>query len=162
MKRELQEKLYEEYPKIFEQKDLSMAKTAMCWGISCGDGWYDILDVLCREIQILIDYPVEEIARCKKQLAENEDLPEYTRDYLKERISELEKNIIDQVQATQVKEKFGQLRFYVNGGNDRISASISFAESMSLKVCEICGNSGKPTGDYWVKTLCSSCSSKED
>ena len=162
MKRELEEKLYEKYPKIFKQKDLSMRETAMCWGISCGDGWYDLLDVLCQEIQSVIDYPIVEIARCKKQLAENENLTEDTIDYLKEKIVELEKSIIDQVQATQVKEKFGQLRFYIDGGDDRVEASISFAESMSLKVCEVCGNSGKPAGNYWVKILCSSCSSEED
>lgn len=30
---ELQEKLFEKYPKIFRQKDLSMNETCMCWGI---------------------------------------------------------------------------------------------------------------------------------
>jgi hypothetical protein len=46
MKAELQQKLYEKYPKIFVQKDLPMSQTAMCWGIDCGDGWFWLLDNL--------------------------------------------------------------------------------------------------------------------
>ena len=33
MKKELQDKLYNDFPKIFKQKDLSMKETCMCWGI---------------------------------------------------------------------------------------------------------------------------------
>jgi len=51
MKKELQDKLFETYPNIFRQKDLDKTQTAMCWGISCGDGWYTILDELCANIQ---------------------------------------------------------------------------------------------------------------
>lgn len=162
MKRELEEELYKKYPKIFAQKEMPMTETAMCWGIACGDGWYDILDILCEEIQSIIDYPTSEIDRCRKQLSEDDTLPESTRDYLKERIAGLEERIIDQVQATQVKEKFGQLRFYVDGCDDRTQASISFAESMSLRVCEVCGNRGELLGRYWVRTLCDSCSRNKD
>lgn len=24
----------------------------MCWGIGCGDGWFNLLDVVCEQIQI--------------------------------------------------------------------------------------------------------------
>ncbi len=51
MKQELQNQLFENYPKIFRQKDLSPQETAMCWGISCGDGWFDIVNVLCLNIR---------------------------------------------------------------------------------------------------------------
>ena len=51
MNKNLQEKLYQKYPKIFRQKDLPMTQTAMCWGIACGDGWYDLIDELCSQIQ---------------------------------------------------------------------------------------------------------------
>ena len=55
MKAELQEKLFAAYPNIFAQKDLDMTKTAMCWGVSCGDGWYDLIDELCGNIQNHVD-----------------------------------------------------------------------------------------------------------
>ncbi len=51
MNQKLQNLLYEKYPKIFVQKDLPMQETAMCWGIACGDGWYDLIDTLCQQIQ---------------------------------------------------------------------------------------------------------------
>ena len=41
MKKELEDKLFEKNPKIFRQKELSSQETAMCWGITCGDGWFD-------------------------------------------------------------------------------------------------------------------------
>ena len=47
---ELQNSLYERYPKIFRQKDMSIQETCMCWGICTGDGWYDIINMLCNAI----------------------------------------------------------------------------------------------------------------
>ena len=55
MKAELQQKLYENYPEIFKQKDLDMTQTAMCWGIDCGDGWYTLIDELCGNIKNHVD-----------------------------------------------------------------------------------------------------------
>ena len=55
MNKELQEKLYNKYPKIFVQKDWNMAKTCMCFGIETGDGWYWLIDSLCNSIQCYID-----------------------------------------------------------------------------------------------------------
>jgi hypothetical protein len=51
MRQELQQKLYDKYPKIFRQKDLDMKSTCMCWGIEVGDGWYQLIDSLCSTIQ---------------------------------------------------------------------------------------------------------------
>lgn len=51
MKAQLQQQLFDKYPKIFRQKDLSMQETAMCWGFACGDGWYTLIDELCSAIQ---------------------------------------------------------------------------------------------------------------
>lgn len=28
-----------------------MHATAMCWGFDCGDGWYQIIDDLCKQMQ---------------------------------------------------------------------------------------------------------------
>lgn len=40
----LQNKLYEKYPQFFQQKDWPPIKTCMCWGITCGEGWYKLID----------------------------------------------------------------------------------------------------------------------
>jgi hypothetical protein len=55
MKEELQNILFEKYPKLFIQKDLDMQQTCMCWGIETGDGWFSLIDTLCETIQNYID-----------------------------------------------------------------------------------------------------------
>ena len=67
-----------------------------------------------------------------------------------------------QTEASQVKEKFGALRFYVNGADDYIYGMISLAETMSYSTCESCG----ATTDIihtkgWIQTLCKSCSTEK-
>jgi hypothetical protein len=56
--------------------------------------------------------------------------------------------------ASQVKEKFGGLRFYVQAATDKHYNYISFAESMSYRTCEDCGAPGKTYTDGWHMTLC--------
>ena len=51
MNKENTDYMFEKYPSLFKGKDLPMTQTAMCWGIECGSGWYDILDELCEKIQ---------------------------------------------------------------------------------------------------------------
>ena len=126
---ELQNKLFEKYPKIFKQKDLPMNQTAMCWGIDTGDGWYNIIDTLCYQIQWHIEH----------NLNKDED-PE-----------------VVNVEAVQVKEKYGGLRFYYNGGNDFISGLVYMAEGMSSKTCEECAAPGTQNEVGWIHTLCTPC-----
>lgn len=55
MKKELDELLCSKYPKMFVNRHKSMQETCMCWGFSCGDGWFDLIDQLCGNIQSYID-----------------------------------------------------------------------------------------------------------
>jgi hypothetical protein len=58
-------------------------------------------------------------------------------------------------QTCQVKEKFGGLRFYINGGSDDIFKRITKAENDSYEICEITGKLGKLRTDLgWYVTLC--------
>lgn len=59
-----------------------------------------------------------------------------------------------QVVAQQVKEKFGGLRFYTWGGDQTTRAFQQFAEAMSIRTCEVCGNPGERRGGGWIQTLC--------
>jgi len=59
--------------------------------------------------------------------------------------------------ASQVKEKFGGLRFYVGSATEEIFDLIIKAENKSYKTCEVCGEPGKTRGKAWVKTLCEDC-----
>lgn len=63
------------------------------------------------------------------------------------------------IQFSQVKEKFGGLRLYLDtydegGVADKI---IHKAEKESYKTCENCGKPGKPNKSGWISTLCTSC-----
>lgn len=70
---------------------------------------------------------------------------------------------------SQVKEKFGGLRYYASAGDVDAETSKQFydlireAEATSYDICECCGQPGRLTrrgGRGWYKTLCSACSGK--
>lgn len=50
MRNELEKKLYDKYPHLFEQRHLNGYQTRMCDGCAHGDGWYNILDKMCIEL----------------------------------------------------------------------------------------------------------------
>jgi hypothetical protein len=66
------------------------------------------------------------------------------------------------IKASQVKEKFGTLRFYINGGDEKADEIISAAEDRSAVTCEGCGEPGKLRGKYWLYTACDAHARKED
>jgi hypothetical protein len=127
--------LCEKYPKIFKSSEFNKEPIDM-WGLECDDGWFDLIDTLCGKIQSHIDWR-------SKTVQDAEQLDDL------------------QVVAQQIKEKFGGLRFYVTGGDDTTDAFISFAETMSVKICETCGQPGKQQGDRgWIHTACDPCFQK--
>jgi hypothetical protein len=93
-------------------------------GFAIGPGWWPIIESLCSNIQHYINW--------------------------KNRESE----VVPQVVVGQIKEKFGGLRFYYDGGDDRIHGMVSMAESWADRSCEECGNPGKSRRGSWIKTLC--------
>lgn len=57
--------------------------------------------------------------------------------------------------ASQVKEKWGGLRFYIHGAPDWVHDEIDKAEDASFFTCEICGEPGVLRTDRtWIRTLC--------
>lgn len=52
----LDQKLITKYPKIFADRYGDLRTTAMCWGFSCDDGWYWLIDELCSLLQWDIDH----------------------------------------------------------------------------------------------------------
>lgn len=112
--------LCQKHPRIFVQRHGPMDDTAMCWGFDCGDGWFTLLDVLCRELQ-----------------------------------GQTDKHGAPQLEAVQVKEKFGALRFYVTTSNEVQQALVRMTEFLSMRTCEECGAPGQlSTNDGWYATRC--------
>ena len=156
MKQELDEALCAKYPLIFKDRNADMRTTAMCWGFSCGDGWYNILDTLCglltsdyRQAKdrygYLAEVGVGGILYGTKTVTQ-EDI-----DVAKQKMEEEAAKV---PVAVQVKEKFGGLRFYVQASTDKHYHYISFAESMSYRTCEVCGSPGERYTDGWHQVLC--------
>jgi len=159
MKKELQNKLYEKYPKLFAQKDWPPSETLMCFGLTCGDGWYDIIDNLCK----LIAEEVEDNPRriqSARDFLEKTDISPNQREHWEKLLNLLEINKVGDVQVVQVKEKYGKLAFYLNNYNEKIRGYIQFAGLMSGCICETCGLHGKQTKSGWIKTMCSKCESE--
>lgn len=56
MKKELDYKLCEKYPKIFAKRNGDKRETRMYGGFTCGDGWYGLIDQLCGNLQWNTDH----------------------------------------------------------------------------------------------------------
>jgi hypothetical protein len=70
---------------------------------------------------------------------------------------------ITQVVATQVKEKYGSLRFYYDGGDEKIDGMVWLAEHQSWNTCENCGSTKNIIHtEGWIQTLCKSCHTPEE
>jgi hypothetical protein len=134
MDQELQNQLFEKYPDFFSNKDKSPMESCMSMGIECGNGWYDLINSICQIVESL-----------NKNIKDRNRL-----------IAGNNETIID-FKFDQIKEKFGGLRTYYSGGNDYIRGLVTMAETMSYKICEVCGNKGKPNKSGWISTLCDGC-----
>lgn len=77
---------------------------------------------------------------------------------IQKHISKWPKEHYEAFRVCQVKEKFGTLRFYVDGADDTINRYISAAERKSARTCEQCGKPGKLQGAGWVVCICRRCS----
>ena len=61
-------------------------------------------------------------------------------------------------QLCQAKEKYGGLRFYINGASDEIHDLIEKFEDASFEICEECGSrDGVTQTDGWIYTYCKKC-----
>ena len=113
----------------------------MCWGCDVGDGWFSLLDALCTVIQDHLDW---ENCEGKYEAARKHRPPEADGGWQR----------VHQLEAVQVKEKLGGLRFYADGGDDFTRGAIALAEALSFRTCETCGAPGRPQQGGWIRTLC--------
>ena len=134
-----------------------MKETAMCWGFECGDGWYNLIDTLC----VLLTSDYRSAQSRYNSIKDKVDQPQWegskkivTQEMIDDAKAKLDEETAKVPVASQVKEKFGGLRFYVNGATDKHWNYINFAESMSYTICEECGAPGKTYTDGWHMTLC--------
>lgn len=117
---------FEKYDKFAKQMEERFPKmfAEPYGGFACGEGWWPILEKLCSNIQSHIDW--------KNKQAE----------------------VVTQVTVAQIKEKFGGLRFYYDGGDDHIKGMVRMAEAWADATCEDCGAPATKQTSGWIKNVC--------
>lgn len=158
MKEELDKKLCDDFPIIYKDRHANMQTTCMCWGFSCGPGWFDLIYTLSSIINNVVEN------------SKSNAIYKYKKDHSIEYDKDLSEDVLKSLKldekmavASQVKEKYGGLRFYhgscglTDEENATIDGAVSMAESMSHLICEECGNPGKTNSFGWLQTLCGSC-----
>lgn len=161
MNRRYDRYLVQKYEPLYRDRFSPMTHTAMCWGFSVGDGWFNIINrlsaLLCSEwLNAKADYDyMKEREGC---LMFDGKPSEFNTIITAERIQSAKTAMNEAVESvpvvTQVKEKYGTLRFYTSASTNEQRAYINFAESMSAVTCEVCGNKGKRSDYGWVETRC--------
>jgi hypothetical protein len=96
-------------------------------GFAIGKGWWPIIEALCANIQSHADW------------------------WNKNRET---RPVVEQVVVAQIKEKFGGLRFYYDGGDDKIQGMVRMAEAWADAVCEDCGAPATKKTTGWIRNVC--------
>ncbi len=181
MNEELDKKLVKAFPLLYGDRNAPMQSTLMCWGFP-RDGWFDIIWDLSSKLEPLI----------QKFIDDNPNMSCYGCGCAKERHygwksrnpgkclaihvnpeskEEPPNNYFacfcdgyrsSHPKASQVKEKYGGLRFYMTCGTDEIFDLIEEAEALSYKTCEECGEPGEERNTGWIRTLCDTCHKNYD
>lgn len=124
--------LLNHFPDMFDGSDI---------GLWVDEGWHRIVFTLCYCIR-------SHIERTNSRISWMESRPE---DYNEDEIPEP----VEPVRVAQIKEKFGQLRFYYDGGDEYVAGLVNMAEHWADSTCEKCGDHGRVRHELnWVKTLC--------
>jgi hypothetical protein len=156
----LDKQLCEKYPKIFKNRSASMQESCMHWGICVGDGWYNIIDMLC----MAMSHSYSTGITIDKEDADKFGIPRPDDEGPDRYYLTVES---PQVIADQVKEKFGTLRFYyhlefdkkvidinktgkyldlqkiINEYHHFFDGMVHMAETMSAHTCEDTGREGE-------------------
>jgi len=125
--------LYLRCPIIFRGHLKGPEQTLMYFGFECDSGWFELIFELSINLETLALKLIETGVKPDK-------LPK----------------------VSQVKEKFGTLRYYVKNTSTQIEELIRVAEHKSSQTCEECGHPGalKLLDGWWYKTLCTKCEVK--
>jgi hypothetical protein len=139
--------LTRKYPLLYRDRHSSMQTTAMFWGFSCGDGWFNIINTLSQVLS-------EPYLSAKREYECGLERGTLVPEELERRRLKMELLKENHPVAMQVKEKFGGLRFYADNVTPEMDYYIRFAEAQASNTCEVCGDRGSSHGGGWIRTLC--------
>jgi hypothetical protein len=161
---EFEKHMAEKYPRYF-------GEGKRYGGFAIGEGWYEVIEKLVGEIDHYTKWRRNLRANdLRKQRAKDKGMDaliqfmagkkhtptewdiERAEDAMEEDLRITPK--VNWIHVEQIKEKFGGLRFYYQGGNDEISGMVRMAELWAGRTCEKCGNKGERRSGGWIRTLC--------
>lgn len=177
MNPQLDAELVKNHPHLFADRFGDLRSTAMCWGFECGDGWYELLKEAADKLEPLCKAWFDKYKRQEKHWYKPVRRaigftakvgPIFTGLYTVTNwlFPNMWSNPIYYYgggpRASQVKEKYGTLRFYMTIQTDEMDPIITIAEKRSAVTCEQCGKKGKLRGRGWYYTACAKHTKKED
>lgn len=122
--------IFEECPLIYRRTADGAETIVLRRGVECGDGWFELIHQLSLSIESIAQH------------LQREGVP-----------------ICMLPQVSQVKEKFGDLRVYLEKSAAGVAEVVDVARQRAAKTCELCGQPGKKriTSSEWVTVLCDNC-----
>lgn len=141
MNEDLEKQLYNLGPILYQEKDLPMQQTCMCWGFECPDSWFDLLKELTIELETSINNKYKGKYECVAQ-------------QVKEKYGSL--------------RFYGEIKILIeNPTKDDLSLSkklyeqfqelVDKAEYKSEKICCECGKPATKTSSGWIAHFCDDC-----
>lgn len=157
-----QDSITKEFPYLYRGRKLSIRQSNMIFGFECGIGWKNIL----RTLSIALMYEIkkaDKLWRIRPYLSLFTDawntVMYFQPEWIKKnnvfgKYPRFIIHIFSGFAASQVKEKYGTLRYYMGFQNTAMSNHIDIAERASEHTCEKCGEWGKIRGDSWSYVAC--------
>jgi hypothetical protein len=192
MRDELNDRIINDFPNLYRDKNAPPTESLICFGIEASDGWFQLIyelsmklekEILNSKPSISIKLPYINWYKIKLLFKYKQwhGSPFYMRyalirlysDWLAKNVAKVlakifgennviyksKQDLINTYHATQVKSKFGGLRFY-GTFSDKMQKIIDKYESRSYHTCEMCGEKGREVNMGWIYTVCETCEKK--
>ena len=166
MDKELEKILVDKYPVIFREYGGDVRKTCMGWGMSCGDGWFTLLDDMCGDIKDIIGRKnIKVIAHQVKEKFGGLRFY-YGIEHKPSKFSGFNNWLRRKICAMGYSKQYWAVVDYrkkiITTTLEKISDRISEAEQLSYKTCEHCGDPGERRPGGWLQTLCDNCHEEKE
>lgn len=144
---ELQQKLFDRFSTLFIERHLPMTQTCMCWGLECGNGWYNLIWKMCEKLEQL-NIKSFRFTQIKEKFGTLRAYYDY----------DLPKRKFRGLKAKERRKVKRTWKIW----NYQIDQIICEAEEKSAITCSSCGNPGKRIGkSSWSSIICEKCNGEK-
>lgn len=134
MDKGLQQKLHDRFPKLYSE--LGQKDSCMFWGVTTGDGWFDLIWRLSEDLEKLD--------------------PNLVAIQVKEKFGTLS-FYLRQADLGVKQYDQGMISFEPQARNEQVRARVKQATEESAVTCEQCGKPGKMRAGSWHAVRCDAC-----